>query len=192
MPIPILIIIICWMVMILFWILSSFSVKHDVKSSPWRRFAWLRIVVVLVVLSVLWAKSSLGMLTRRWGIIQAVSPNTPLVFIGALLCLLGVSYAIWARVHLGRNWSPIPNVKEGHELITGGPYRLVRHPIYTGIIAATFGTGLAIHVWFLVFLIMTANFIWRVRTEERLMTKQFPDQYPEYKKKTWALIPFVW
>jgi len=178
--------------MILFWILSSFSIKRDVKSSPWRRFAWLRIVVVLVILSALWAKSSLGVLTQRWGIMQAVSPNTSLVFIGALSCLLGVSYAIWARVHLGRNWSPIPNVKEGHELVTSGPYRVVRHPIYTGIILATLGTGLAIHLWLIIFFIMTLNFIWRVKVEEALMIRQFPDQYPEYKKRTWILIPYIW
>ena len=192
MPITLIIIVASWVAMILFWVISAFSVKRDVQSGRWRRFVWLRIVILLVVLSFLWARSSLGILADRWGIVQTVSQNTLLAGIGALLCALGVGYAIWARVHLGKNWSPIPNVKEGHELITGGPYRLVRHPIYTGIIAATFGTGLAIHVWFLVFLIMTANFIWRVRTEERLMTKQFPDQYPEYKKKTWALIPWVW
>ena len=192
MLIPTSIIIACWAAMILFWTVSAFNVKHDIKNSPWRRFGWLRIVLILVILSVLWARSSLGTLTHRLGILQAVSPNSSLAFIGALLCILGISYAIWARVHLGRNWSPIPNVKEGHELITSGPYRLVRHPIYTGIIVAALGTGLVIPVWLVIFIVMTAVFIWRVHVEEELMTKQFPSQYPEYKKRTWALLPFIW
>ena len=192
MSIPSLIIIASWAAMIVFWLISAFGVKRDTKRSPWRRFGWLRIVIILVLLSVLWARSSLGALTHRWGIFQAVPSNSSLALIGAVICALGVGYAIWARIHLGRNWSPIPNVKEGHELITSGPYKLVRHPIYTGIIVAALGTGFAIPVWFLIFFIMTIVFVWRVKVEEALMTKQFPNQYPEYKKRTWALIPFIW
>lgn len=186
------IIVVCWLTLIITWVVTAFSVKHDIKNSLWRRFAWLRIVIIFIVVSIVWERSSLGALDHVWGIFQIV-PLSPLIdVIGVLLCIFGIGYAIWARVHLGRNWSPIPTVKEGHELITSGPYRLVRHPIYTGIILATVGTGLVIPVWFFVFLIMTGTFIWRVKKEEALMTKQFPNQYPEYMKRTWALVPWVW
>ncbi len=192
MPLASIVVIVCWMAIILFWMISAFSVKRDVRSGRWRRFVWLRIVAIIAVLSFLWARSSLGVLTHRLEILRATPPNPTLAAIGALLCALGVGYAIWARVHLGKNWSPVPNVKEGHELVTSGPYRLVRHPIYTGIIVATFGTGFVIPFWFIVFFLMTATFIWRVRVEETLMTTQFPEQYPEYKKRTWALVPYIW
>jgi protein-S-isoprenylcysteine O-methyltransferase Ste14 len=186
------IVFISWTVFILFWMISAFSVKRDLKNSPWRRFAWLRIVIVLTIASLLLSRSSSHLFARRFDILQAVYSNSESAFVGVLLTLFGVGYAIWARVHLGRNWSPIPNVKENHELITSGPYRLVRHPIYTGIMMATLGTGFVIPLWLVVFVIMTAVFVWRVVVEENLMTKQFPNQYPEYKKRTWAFVPYVW
>lgn len=186
------IIVVCWVTLIITWVVTAFGVKHDVKKSLWRRFVWLRIVIIFIILSILWERSSLGAFDHVRGIFQTVYPSPLLFVVGSLLCILGIGYAIWARIHLGRNWSPIPNVKEDHELITSGPYRLVRHPIYTGIILATLGTGLVIPIWFFVFFIMTGNFIWRVKKEEALMTKQFPDQYPEYMKRTWALVPWVW
>ena len=192
MPLALIIVSVCWIVFILFWMISAFSVKRDVKNSPWRRFAWLRIVIALIIASLLLSRSKSDLFAHRLEILQAVYSNSTSAFIGVMLTVLGIGYAIWARVHLGRNWSPIPNVKEDHELITSGPYRLVRHPIYTGIMTATLGTGFVIPLWFLVFVVMTAVFIWRVIVEEDLMTKQFPNQYPEYKKRTWAFVPYVW
>ncbi len=191
-PIATWIIIACWIIFILFWIISAFGVKHDVHSSPWRRFAWLRIVIFAVILSLLWKNKSLGSLTRHWGLLLAVPANPALAAIGAGLCVLGTALAIWARVHLGRNWSAAPALKEGHELITSGPYRKVRHPIYTGIIISALGTGLIIPLWIILFIIVSAMFIWRIKIEEKIMTNQFPNQYPEYKKQSWALIPYIW
>lgn len=181
-----------WAVFILIWFISAFGVKRDINRSPWRRLAWLRIVFIAVILSLLWKRKSLGWLTNHWGILQAAPPNMSLAAIGAILCVLGITLAVWARVHLGRNWSPIPSLKEEHELITSGPYSLVRHPIYTGMIAATLGTAFVIPVWAFIFLIMSGMFVWRVKLEENIMTKQFPNEYPEYKKRTWALIPWLW
>ncbi|MDR3643089.1 MAG: isoprenylcysteine carboxylmethyltransferase family protein [Candidatus Doudnabacteria bacterium] len=181
-----------WAAFILFWVISAFGAKRDLGRSPWRRLAWLRIVIVAVILTVIWKKEPLGALAQHWGISQAVPANTALAAIGTVLCLLGVAFAIWARVHLGRNWSAAPALKEDHELITSGPYSLVRHPIYTGIIAAALGTAFVIPVWAALFIVISGIFIWRVRVEESLMTKQFPNQYPDYKKRTWALIPYVW
>lgn len=181
-----------WVVFILYWGVSAIGVKRDINRSLWWRFAWLRFAVIAVILSVLWKNPKFEAVIQRFWILPATSPYVPLAVVGAVLGVLGTAYAIWARVHLGRNWSPIPNVKEEHELVTSGPYRLVRHPIYTGMIVAALGTAFVIPVWFAIFAAITAMFIWRVRVEEDLMTKQFPNHYPEYKKHTWALIPYVW
>jgi protein-S-isoprenylcysteine O-methyltransferase len=114
-------------------------------------------------------------------------------WIAAILTVSSISFAIWARIHLGRNWSSSPAVKEGHELVTSGPYRYVRHPIYTGILTAafaaaltgaTFGFGL-----FLVYLVMILP---RLDKEERIMLELFPDQYPPYQARTKRLVPFLW
>ena len=185
------IIIICWAVFILYWIVSSFGVKRDIGRTPWRRLWWVRVAIASVVVGWIWGTSSLGRLTHHIWVMNAPISGT-LGIIGAVLCVLGVGLAIWARVHLGRNWSPAPALKQEHELVRSGPYALVRHPIYTGIILAALGSTLTSPVWLIMFFIVSSMFIWRVYVEENLMIQQFPNQYPEYKERTWALIPFVW
>jgi protein-S-isoprenylcysteine O-methyltransferase len=85
------------------------------------------------------------------------------------------------------------SLKTGHELVTTGPYRLVRHPIYAGILTAVLGSTLvAGGFWLVLFLVAAPFFVYSAKTEERLMMQQFPETYPDYKKRTYALIPFVW
>lgn len=113
--------------------------------------------------------------------------------LGVILCVLGLAFAIWARRDLGRNWSGTPSMKEDHELVTSGPYRFVRHPIYTGMILALFGSVLASGIiWLVIFIIFCINFLYQLPVEEKYMMQLFPNEYPEYKKRTKALIPFVW
>ena len=172
-----------WIAFILYWIISAVGVKRDSYRAGrgWWWFALIFVVVFVIFDYTPYAKLHLV-------------PQTPLVgAIADVLCVGGIAYAIWARRHLGKNWSPRPALKEGHELVTSGPYRLVRHPIYTGILAAFIGSALVSGApWLVAIVIVGAMFVARVKTEEGIMTKQFPDQYPEYKKKTWALIPFIW
>ncbi|MBU6142132.1 isoprenylcysteine carboxylmethyltransferase family protein [Patescibacteria group bacterium] len=114
-------------------------------------------------------------------------------WIAACLTMLGVLFAIWARIHLGRNWSSVPTAKEGHELITSGPYRFVRHPIYTGILFAAFGAALTGSLFGIgIFILVCAIFLRRISKEEHIMLGLFPNTYPGYQTRTKRLIPFVW
>jgi protein-S-isoprenylcysteine O-methyltransferase Ste14 len=112
---------------------------------------------------------------------------------GAALTAAGCLFAIWARVTLGGNWSGRATVKANHELIVRGPYALARHPIYTGILTAAFGTGLAVGKWrcLLGFVLAAATIAIKMRQEEKLMSETFPGQYPRYRERVKALIPGV-
>ena len=114
-------------------------------------------------------------------------------WLGAALTLAGLLLAVWARAHLGANWSGTVTIKQNHELITSGPYRFVRHPIYSGLLLAFVGTALARAEWrgvLAVVLVVWA--LWRkLRTEEQRMREHFGPAYDEYARRTPALIPFI-
>jgi len=120
-------------------------------------------------------------------------PTKTLEWAGITACATGVGFAIWARRTLGRNWSGGPQIKDGHELVTAGPYRLVRHPIYTGILLAILGTliGSARVRELVILAVAVPGVCIKFSIEEKLMLRQFPQAYPEYKRRTKALIPFV-
>ena len=112
--------------------------------------------------------------------------------IGLAFFVLGLALAIWARLYLGRNWGMPMSQKVDPELITTGPYHSIRHPIYSGIILAMIGTAIAVSVYWLVAVVLLgAYFVYSAVMEERLMTGLFPGSYPEYKRSTKMLIPFI-
>jgi len=118
---------------------------------------------------------------RVWGVV------------GVALNFAGLLFTVWARVHLGRNWSGAVTLKQDHELITSGPYRIVRHPIYTGLLLAFAGLAVARGEWrsILGLVIMALSFWLKLRIEERLMVEQFGSAYETYRRRVNALIPFV-
>ena len=184
---------ISWTFFIVYWAISAFGVKKDIK----RKNAWfgggglIRLTVLFVV-----AYFVFNHITPFRGLndlSHALISNIVIQDIAAVLCVGGIAFAIWARVHLGGNWSARPALKEGHELITSGPYRWVRHPIYTGTLLAVLATAfVSAPIWWFFIATFAVVVIVRVQVEERLMLRQFPSQYPEYKKRTKALIPFLW
>jgi len=175
-----------WGAFLVVWVVSSFGAKRDIGSTSWLRSRWFRGAFALIIIG--WASSKLGNASFHIGLM----PPGVLPAIGSILCVAGIAFAIWARLHLGRNWSPAPALKEGHELVTSGPYRLVRHPIYTGIITALLGSSLVSIAALIALVVVGGMFVWRVGAEEKLMMQQFPDEYPQYRQHTWALIPYVW
>jgi len=122
------------------------------------------------------------------------APVNPMVGgAGVILCAGGLVFLVWARSHLGRNWSQTVSTKKGHQLVTTGPYRYVRHPMYAGGLIACVGSVIVGGgAWIFLLVILGALFLWRVGAEDTLMAQQFPNEYPDYKRRTNALIPFVW
>lgn len=122
-----------------------------------------------------------------------ILPPTPATFfVGAALLAMGLAFSIWARVHLGRNWSGIATLKVHHELIRSGPYALVRHPIYSGLLLGFVGSGVARGEWrpvLAIAIVLVAP--WRkLRPEKRWMIETFGDAYRCYRTEVPALIPF--
>jgi protein-S-isoprenylcysteine O-methyltransferase Ste14 len=179
---------VCWIIFIAVWLLGAVSTKRTIyrESSAKRARYWL----VLVIGYFLVIKSSSLPPPLDW----LVVPHTNLsASIGAFLCMSGLVFAIWSRVILGRNWSGVITLKEGHELIERGPYRVVRHPIYTGILAMFAGTAIAMGYFggFLGLLLVFVSFWLKLKREEDLMLKHFPDKYAAYQRRVKRIIPFL-
>ena len=127
---------------------------------------------------------------------QQITPYTaPFGSIGLVLDLIGVGFAIWARLTLGTNWSGmVMTIKHGHELVQTGPYAIVRHPIYAGFLLAMAGTALTIGTLasYLGLAAALVALMIRVSIEENLMSEQFREDHEAYRRHTCKLIPFVW
>jgi protein-S-isoprenylcysteine O-methyltransferase Ste14 len=170
-----------WVAFWIYWLAASIGVKAG--QTQWTRFAGARIGVILVILLLVRGRVFKG---------HAAITDPWLEGIGLAVFLLGLALAVWARVYLGRNWGMPMSQKDDPELVTTGPYRRVRHPIYSGIILAMIGTAIAVSVYWLVAVaLLGAYFIYSAIVEERFMARRFPDSYPEYKRSTKMLIPFI-
>jgi protein-S-isoprenylcysteine O-methyltransferase Ste14 len=188
------VILLSWALFLLIWLGLSFFVKRDVRGGRSARVYQLRVLILAIVIIVIRSSrrhhAGANLFSNRLALFV---PTPPLLWIGAALTAIGISLAIWARLYIGRNWSPRPAKKEEHELVTGGPYAFVRHPIYTGIIVAALGTALTGTIFgAILFIAAAALFVSRVGKEERIMLELFPGAYPSYQSRTKRLIPFVW
>jgi protein-S-isoprenylcysteine O-methyltransferase Ste14 len=128
-----------------------------------------------------------------FGFVNYAPVNTPLSMVGLLVFVTGVIFFVAARQALGQNWSQTVSAKAEQELVTAGPYRYVRHPMYAAGLLACIGAAVVVGGPF-VFMVITLLpiFMWRVGAEDKLMTQQFPAEYPGYMQRTKSLIPFVW
>jgi protein-S-isoprenylcysteine O-methyltransferase Ste14 len=170
-----------WVAFWIYWLVASIGVKAG--QTQWTRFAGLRIGIVLVILL---------LLRTRALRLRAVTNDPWLQGIGLAVFLLGLALAIWARVYIGRNWGMPMSQKVDPELVTTGPYSSIRHPIYSGLILAMIGTTIAVSLYGLgAVVLLGAYFIYSAIVEERTMTRLFPGSYPEYKRSTKRLIPFI-
>jgi protein-S-isoprenylcysteine O-methyltransferase Ste14 len=170
---------IAWITFGVYWLASAFGVKEGMGSR--RRIP----VTGLTALSVV-----LLFRVFRGGSLAVHSPG--LGAFGAVMVGSGIALAIWARVHLGRNWGMPMTQKFQPELVTSGPYRFVRHPIYTGLLIALVGTALATNlIGLMIAAILGGYFYYSASVEEKNLTAAFPAAYPAYRTKTKMLIPFL-
>jgi protein-S-isoprenylcysteine O-methyltransferase Ste14 len=115
-----------------------------------------------------------------------------LAVMGALLFACGIALAVWARLHLGRNWGMPMTQRAEPELVTSGPYRFIRHPIYSGLLTAMLGTALASGLLGLIVVaVLVAYFYYCGTVEERNLAATFPQAYPQCRSRTKMLIPFL-
>jgi protein-S-isoprenylcysteine O-methyltransferase Ste14 len=177
-----------WCVWAAFWIVASVGTK----PTRWRESISSRAshVILLLAAAVLLTKPRWlpPMLSARFAPAGNLLP-----VLGAIMVAAGLGFALWARAHLGRNWSGIITVKEGHTLVRTGPYGIVRHPIYTGLLLALLGTAVAIGEWRGVFAVFCAliGFLRKIKVEEMRMSENFPE-YAQYRQQTAALIPLLY
>ena len=170
-----------WAAFWLYWLAAAFSMKRG--RVPWSREFRIRVViaVVAIVLIRVGAFRGHGLDTDPWR-----------AAVGLVLFALGLSLAIWARRHIGRNWGTPMSQKDEPELVTSGPYHLVRHPIYSGFLLAGVGTAVALSwMWLVAALLAGVYFAYCAIVEERYLTEQFPDTYPVYKRSTKMLVPLI-
>jgi protein-S-isoprenylcysteine O-methyltransferase Ste14 len=176
-----------WLSWGLYWWWSSRGVKRARRrESPASRAAHL---LPLAVAALLLAMPVVpGWLGERW-----LAPGAGAYAVGTLLVAAGLGLSVWARVLLGGNWSATVTLKEGHQIVRAGPYRLVRHPIYTGLLLGFAGTAVARGEWRgLLAVAIAAASLWRkLRLEERWLTEEFGAGYADYQRQTRALIPFI-
>ncbi len=175
-----------WVIFWLGWFAAGAGAKPGQRGRGSRaRFAGVRVTLVLAFVLLVRLGSLKG---------HGTGYVTDPVLWGAGLTtwVLGLELAVWARVHLGRNWGMPASVKEDPELVTSGPYRAIRHPVYTGILLALTGSAIAVSFWWLIAVALAGGyFVYSAVVEERDMTRLFPGAYPEYQHSTKMLIPLI-
>jgi protein-S-isoprenylcysteine O-methyltransferase Ste14 len=176
-----------WLTWVLYWVAAAFSAKTTQRrESLGSRLSHVVPLLVGVAL-IVWPR-----VPWEW-LSLPVLPHRPLYAVGLALLIPGLAFTVWARLHLGRNWSGTVTRKEGHELIRSGPYAYVRHPIYTGLLVALLGSAVACgELRAMIGLgVVAGAFIRKLRIEERFMREIFPGQYQRYCTEVPALVPFT-
>jgi protein-S-isoprenylcysteine O-methyltransferase Ste14 len=178
-------IVVPWTVWLLYWIATSKQVKatarkeasvsRTLQSLPLIAGGALIIVPEFSVRAWHWDPHAFG----------------PLQIAGVTVLLAGLAFSVWARLHLGTNWSVSVTLKDGHELVRSGPYGLVRHPIYTGCLLALLGAVLIGAQWrgLLGLVLIFGSLAYKVRVEENWLGGHFGGAYAQYRRDVAALIP---
>jgi protein-S-isoprenylcysteine O-methyltransferase Ste14 len=177
-----------WMLFALYWLVSALNRKKTKRRESW--FQRLAYVLPLVAAFFLLFRYEYG---HTWLGTRFV-PDTPMVhWLGVAIMASGVAIAFWARFHLGANWSGVVTLKEGHELIRTGPYRTIRHPIYTGILFAFLGNVIEVgQVRGLIgLLIIWLSFYVKARREESFLAQEFGPNFNEHTQRTGMFLPKV-
>jgi protein-S-isoprenylcysteine O-methyltransferase Ste14 len=177
-----------WMALVLVWVVSALRTKRTIqRQSSLSQILYTAILVVGVFL--IFAKQ-IGV---PWLDRQLFSVTVPVALAGLLAVLTSVVFSVWGRLMLGGNWSNSVTVKENHTLVRRGPYGIVRHPIYSGILLGMLGSALQRGEirGFVGVLICGLSYWLKTRAEERFMEQRFGEEYLQYSHKVKALVPFI-
>ena len=177
-----------WIAFLVYWRIKAIGTKSTQRVEPAASQIARAVALLIVVIMLLTNRIPLHWLYR-----QLWPSGLWSFWVGAAVTVGGLLFAVWARRHLGSNWSRAVTIKQDHELIITGPYALVRHPIYTGILTGFLGTAIALSqvrgviAFVLVFLVFWA----KLRMEEEWMRSQFGETYATYAQQTAALVPYL-
>jgi protein-S-isoprenylcysteine O-methyltransferase Ste14 len=175
-----------WLILILYWTAHAFGNKKSLYKQSVRS----RLLYLVITAGFIYTIVSINRLHIR---LVPITLTTQVA--GIVLCAAGIVLAIWARRILGTNWSGIVTLKQDHTLVRSGPYAVVRHPIYSGIILAAAGTFLALNPSLQGVICLCFIFVgFRLKSlfEEQILAQHFPDQYPQYRRQVKALVPFIY
>ncbi len=177
-----------WIALVVVWIAGMFVTRATVRRQSSSSRFW-QTGIVLLGAWLLFVQTT----GFAWMDGTVVAQTAVVEWMGFGITLAGVAFAIWARVTLGANWSGVVAVKEEHRLVRRGPYRIVRHPIYTGILTGLAGTALARGSLHSILALPVCGFgFWlKSLTEERFMVEQFGEEYMGYRHAVRALVPFI-
>jgi protein-S-isoprenylcysteine O-methyltransferase Ste14 len=178
-----------WEVLVLYWFVSSISKKVTRKRQPSLERILYLLYMAFAFTFILFAypkEAWFGPLSRRF-----VPDELWVSQWGAVITVAGVAFAIWARWHIGRNWSAEVTIKKDHQLIRTGPYERIRHPIYTGILLALLGTVIAVGEYraLVCFALTTAGFVFKAKREEEFLAVEFGAAFEEHKRHTGFFLP---
>jgi protein-S-isoprenylcysteine O-methyltransferase Ste14 len=181
------IVVACWCVFVLVWFIYAFRTKRIVERQNVASMLAHRIPIGLGWWMLLYPK------LREPMNLQILPRATLLQITAAAICICGLVFTVWARQTLAGNWSSDVTFKQDHELIRTGPYHIVRHPIYTGLLVMCLGSSILTgQLRGVIGVLLVAVGFWiKLSQEERLMLQHFPDAYPNYKSEVKALVQFV-
>jgi protein-S-isoprenylcysteine O-methyltransferase Ste14 len=177
-----------WIAFLVYWRIKAANTKATQRLEP-AATRILRVFIFLIAIVLL----STTRIPLPWLYLQLWPAGLLPFWLGAAVTIGGLLFAVWAREHLGRNWSHSVTIKQGHELITTGPYGVVRHPIYTGILTGFLGVAIAVsQVRGVIVFVLIFIALWiKLRIEEQWMRSQFGETYATYVHQTAALVPYL-
>ena len=177
-----------WLAWVISWIIASFwSGRTKTHVPTWNSWIYRLPILLGAILLSPWAS---GAFWEK----PLYNPGNIGTYMLAVVVLLGISFTWWARIHLGRFWSNAITHKEGHSIIESGPYGLVRHPIYTGLIIAILATGAAVATAasLLGALLISFGEWQKARMEERFLTVELGSEaYESYRRRVPMIVPFL-
>jgi protein-S-isoprenylcysteine O-methyltransferase Ste14 len=176
-----------WLAWFAYWMIAAGFTAATKSSEPfWRRLQY-QLILLLGFYLVFHDRRQ----PILWG---RLYDSRAIEWAGCAMTLLGLAFSVWARLHLGRYWSGIITLKEGHRLIRTGPYQFVRHPIYTGMLFAALGSAVTASLGDAIIgvAMMAWAFVIKLRREETLMIARFGEEYQQFKREVPALMPLVY